>query len=49
MEGKKLALNTRRLHEVVVRGDAGRQERYVDELVECLRRHSWTECTTALR
>jgi hypothetical protein len=48
-EGKKLALNARRLHEVVVGGDGGRQERYVDELVECLRRHSRTECTTALR
>ncbi|WVZ94892.1 hypothetical protein U9M48_040724 [Paspalum notatum var. saurae] len=35
-EGKMLALNARSLHEVVVGDDGGRQERYVDELVECL-------------
>ncbi|WVZ94891.1 hypothetical protein U9M48_040723 [Paspalum notatum var. saurae] len=35
-EGKTLALNARSLHEVVVGDDGGRQERYVDKLVECL-------------
>ncbi|KAG2583812.1 hypothetical protein PVAP13_2KG173774 [Panicum virgatum] len=43
-EGKRtLALNARRLQELVVGDDGGRQERYVDELVECLRRHGSTE------
>nr|TKW31463.1 hypothetical protein SEVIR_2G108300v2 [Setaria viridis] len=39
-EGKELALNAKRLRELVVGDDGGRQERYVDELVECLQRHS---------
>ncbi|KAL6656718.1 hypothetical protein ACP70R_004498 [Stipagrostis hirtigluma subsp. patula] len=38
-EGKVLASNARRLKEVVVGDDGGRQERYVDELEGCLRRH----------
>lgn len=42
-EGKELALNARRLREVVVGDDGGRQERYVDELVDCMQRHSFTE------
>ncbi|OEL25708.1 UDP-glycosyltransferase 91C1 [Dichanthelium oligosanthes] len=40
-EGKTLALNARRLRQSVVGDDGGRQERYVDELVECFRRHSF--------
>ncbi|CAL5079640.1 unnamed protein product [Urochloa decumbens] len=39
-EGKALALNARRTGEEVVGDDGCRQERYVDELVECFRRHS---------
>ncbi|OEL38666.1 putative UDP-rhamnose:rhamnosyltransferase 1 [Dichanthelium oligosanthes] len=46
-EGKTLALNARRLRELVVGDDGGRQERYVDELVECFRRHSFND--SALR
>ena len=43
-EGKRtLALNARRLQKLVVGDDGGRQERYVDELVVCLRRHGSTE------
>ncbi|RCV10315.1 hypothetical protein SETIT_2G102800v2 [Setaria italica] len=42
-EGKELAVNARRLREVVVGDDGGRQERYVDELVDCMQRHSFTE------
>jgi hypothetical protein len=42
-EGKMLALNARKLREEVVGDDAGRQERYVDELVNCLQRHCFTE------
>lgn len=41
-EGKVLALNAKRLKEVVVGDEGGRQERYVDELVDCLQRHSFT-------
>ncbi|CAL5066079.1 unnamed protein product [Urochloa decumbens] len=39
-EGKVIAVNARRLREEVVGDDGCRQERYVDELVECFRRHS---------
>ncbi|CAL5079631.1 unnamed protein product [Urochloa decumbens] len=40
-EGKVIALNARRMREEVVGDDGGcRQERYLDELVECLRRYS---------
>jgi hypothetical protein len=39
-EGKALAANARRLGEVVFGDDGSRQERYVDELVECLRREN---------
>ncbi|CAL5089776.1 unnamed protein product [Urochloa decumbens] len=40
-EGKAIALNARRMREEVVGDDDGRrQEMYLDELVECLRRHS---------
>ncbi|CAN6165810.1 unnamed protein product [Urochloa humidicola] len=39
-EGKAIALNARRMREEVVGDDGRRQEQYVDELVECLRRHS---------
>ncbi|CAL5066080.1 unnamed protein product [Urochloa decumbens] len=46
-EGKAIALNARRVQEEVVGDDdgCGRQERYLDELVELLRRHtaSFTE------
>ncbi|XP_066398934.1 putative UDP-rhamnose:rhamnosyltransferase 1 [Miscanthus floridulus] len=42
-EGKMLALNARKLREEVVGDDAGRQGRYVDELVNCLQRHCFTE------
>ncbi|CAN6180279.1 unnamed protein product [Urochloa humidicola] len=39
-EGKVFALNARRMREEVVVDDGHRLEQYVDELVECLRRHS---------
>ncbi|KAG2583809.1 hypothetical protein PVAP13_6KG257918 [Panicum virgatum] len=38
-EGKMLARNARRLREAVVGDDGGRQELYVDELVQFLQRH----------
>ena len=41
-EGKTLARNARRLREAVVGDDGARQERYVDELVECFQRHRLT-------
>ena len=41
-EGKTLARNARRLREAVVGDDGARQERYVDELVECFQRHRFT-------
>jgi hypothetical protein len=41
-EGKTLARNAMRLREAVVGDDGGRQERYVDELVECFQRHRFT-------
>ena len=42
-EGKMLALNARKLRDEVDGDDAGRQERYVNELVNCLQRHCFTE------
>ncbi|RLN36208.1 UDP-glycosyltransferase 91C1-like [Panicum miliaceum] len=41
-EGKTLARNAKRLRESVVGDDSGRQELYVDELVQCLQRHRFT-------
>ncbi|TVU39785.1 hypothetical protein EJB05_13225, partial [Eragrostis curvula] len=38
-EGKELASNARRMKEVIFGDDGGRQERYVDVLVDCLQRH----------